>query len=44
MNEDESIPQKNSKQEVNENDSSVPAFPEDKQAPIVETPKTINPV
>ena len=42
MNEDESIPQKSSKQEVNENSSSAPIFPEDKKAPIVEKPKTIN--
>jgi len=41
MSEEKNIPPENSKQEVNENDSSVPLFPEDKQAPAIKEPKTV---
>ena len=44
MSEEKNIPSEKYKQEVNENNSSVPIFPEDKQAPIIEKPKTTNPV
>jgi len=42
MSEEKNISPENSKQELNENNSSVPLFPEDKQAPAIKEPKTIS--
>src|SRR3990170_6601270 len=42
MSEEKNISQENSKQEVNKNNSSIPLFPEDKQAPAIKEPTTIS--